>query len=369
MNKLAKYIIIISACAALLLLAWYFSSILICILISAVLSLIGRPIMNLLTKAKIKGIGITRPIASFITLLFLGGTIFMFFFFLFPMIGRLVREMSAIDFNGIGMQLSQPLSEWNIYLHKFAPTLDQSVTIQSLITEQLQNFFSIDLFTTVFTSFTSFIVHFCVSTFTIVFVTFFFLQDNSTFTKMLLVLVPEKYEAHTRNALKSIYELLVRYFTGISIEAILITILNTLGLHFIGGLDISLAVVLALISGVLNVIPYIGPIFASIFGTLMGVVSTLQTGFDIGLGTLIITLLLVFIGTHLIDVFIFQPYIYSNSVKAHPLEIFLIILIGGQIGGIIGMLIAIPTYTAIRVIAKEFFSEASIVKRFFKESE
>ena len=67
----------------------------------------------------------------------------------------------------------------------------------------------------------------------------------------------------------------------------------------------------------------------------------------------------------MIDVFIFQPYIYSNSVKAHPLEIFLIILIGGNIAGVVGMLIAIPVYTAIRVFAVEFFSEMEFVKRFF----
>jgi predicted PurR-regulated permease PerM len=124
-----------------------------------------------------------------------------------------------------------------------------------------------------------------------------------------------------------------------------------------------MSVVLAFISGVLNVIPYIGPLTAGAFGTLMGIISFYSTGADPHLATLTIKLIAVFTVTHLIDVFIFQPYIYSNSVKAHPLEIFLIILIAGHVGGITGMLIAIPAYTVLRVIAKEFFSNFKLVQR------
>ena len=81
------------------------------------------------------------------------------------------------------------------------------------------------------------------------------------------------------------------------------------------------------------------------------------------MGLTFIILVFCFFGVHLIDVAILQPYIYSNSVKAHPLEIFLVILIAGHIGGIIGMLIAIPTYTVIRVFAKEFLSNFKIVQK------
>jgi Predicted permease len=343
--------------------AWYFSSILISILIAAVLALIGKPIMTFLSSIKIGKYKINIHISALITLSFLVGIIFLFFFFFFPLAGKLVREMSTIDLDLISQKLSEPLANWNIALHKFAPTLSPNVTIESMVMDQLKSIFSVDLFTNVFSSFTSFIVQFCIYAFTVIFVTFFFLQDNSTFTRMILVLVPDKYEQHTRNALKSIKELLIRYFTGISIETIFITILNTIGLHFICGLDLSLAIILALISGIMNVIPYIGPLFSGAFGTLMGIITLYGEFNDIVFSTLIIKFVLTFVITHLIDVFVFQPYIYSNSVKAHPLEIFLVILVGGNIGGVIGMLIAIPTYTVIRVIAKEFFSEISIVKK------
>jgi predicted PurR-regulated permease PerM len=367
MNRLAKYIIIIAVCAIILFLAWYFSSILTSLLIAAVISLIGQPLMNFLTSLKLGKlrIKINKSVAALITLTIIAGAIFLFFFFLFPMIGRLISDMSSIDFASLSAKLEAPLAKWNMYMHKFAPTLDPGVTIESMLMEQLQSVFNIDLFTNVFSSFTSFLVHFLVSTFTVIFVAFFFLQDSNSFTKMILMAIPEKYVEHTNRALKSVYVLLVRYFTGISLEAILITILNTIGLHFICGVDFSLALILAFISGVLNVIPYIGPWVAGAFGTLMGIVSLYGAISDPVFGTMIIKFILTFFITHMIDVFIFQPYIYSNSVKAHPLEIFLIILIGGNIAGVVGMLIAIPVYTAIRVFAVEFFSEMEFVKRFF----
>jgi predicted PurR-regulated permease PerM len=111
------------------------------------------------------------------------------------------------------------------------------------------------------------------------------------------------------------------------------------------------------------VIPYIGPLTAGAFGTLMAIISFYSAGADPALGALTIKLIATFSITHLVDVFIFQPYIYSNSVKAHPLEIFLVILIAGNVAGIVGMLIAIPTYTVLRVFAKEFFSNFKVVQK------
>ena len=75
---------------------------------------------------------------------------------------------------------------------------------------------------------------------------------------------------------------------------------------------------------------------------------------------------IVFIIGQLIDNFGSQPIIFSKSVKSHPLEIFLVILITGILFGIIGLIIAVPAYTAIKVILKEFLSENKIVKKLTK---
>ena len=79
--------------------------------------------------------------------------------------------------------------------------------------------------------------------------------------------------------------------------------------------------------------------------------------------TVSLILIAIFIVTQLVDNFLLQPYIYSTSIKASPLEIFIVLIIAGHLGGILGMLIAIPTYTVIRVIASKFFSNVKAIRR------
>lgn len=363
MNNLSKYIIITAITAAVLFLAWYFSNILSCILISAVLALIGHPAMNFLTSVQIGKIRIPSSAAALVTLVAIAATLTGLIMFIIPLVGKIVTEMSAVNLEEINRKLAVPLYKWNVEMHEMFPTMDKDITIEVMIMDKIKSIFNFNLFTDVFSSATSFLINMFVSAFTIVFVTYFFLKDNSTFTNMILAFVPDKYEESTRRAISSINSLLIRYFTGISIEALFITLMNTAGLHFICGVSFQMSVVLAFLSGVLNVIPYIGPLTAGAFGTLMGIISFYSAGADPVFSTLLIKLIAVFTATHLVDVFIFQPYIYSNSVKAHPLEIFLVILIAGNVAGIVGMLIAIPAYTVLRVIAKEFFSKFKLVQK------
>jgi predicted PurR-regulated permease PerM len=98
-------------------------------------------------------------------------------------------------------------------------------------------------------------------------------------------------------------------------------------------------------------------------GLTLGFTSALAAGEYSILPELSIKIAAVVFGVHFLDTMLFQPMIYSKSVKAHPLEIFIVILIGGSLGGIIGMLIAIPSYTLLRVIAREFFYKFRVVEK------
>ncbi len=363
MNKLAKYIIIASVSAIVLFLAWYFSSVLTSILISAVLALIGKPLVEFLTSLKIGRHPISNSLAAAFTLVLIVALCIFLILFIVPLVGSIFSDLSNIDWDGIKAKLAVPLMNYNMKLHQMFPTLESDITIESLVMNKMREIINFGAFADTFGSITSFIVSFFISAFTIVFVTFFFLKDKDTFTNMILAIVPTKYEENTKRAMESVNRLLVRYFGGICIETLLITILNTIGLHFIGGLSFQMAVVLAFLSGVLNVIPYIGPLAAGAFGTIMGMISLIGTFNEVALGFVILKFIAIFVVTHLIDVFIFQPYIYSNSVKAHPLEIFIVILMAGHIGGIVGMLVAIPAYTVLRVFAKEFFSKFKVVQK------
>ena len=96
---------------------------------------------------------------------------------------------------------------------------------------------------------------------------------------------------------------------------------------------------------------------------LWGLIYHINNGVEMPLLLFLLIILAIFIVTQFIDNYVFQPLIYSNSVKAHPLEIFIVILLAGQISGIFGILIAVPAYTVLRVIASEFISGSKLVQR------
>ena len=114
-------------------------------------------------------------------------------------------------------------------------------------------------------------------------------------------------------------------------------------------------------SGLLNVIPYLGPLMGAILGMVLAALSELSFGSYDMMFSSIFYVAIVFLGANIIDNTVLQPQIYSKSVKAHPVEIFLAIIIGGKLAGVVGMIFAIPTYTIIKVIIKQFNSRINIV--------
>ena len=139
-------------------------------------------------------------------------------------------------------------------------------------------------------------------------------------------------------------------------------------LESIGGLILGLpnAILIGFIGGLLNVIPYIGPLIGAAMASILVIVSHASLGIDATL-PLVYGILAVFAIANVIDNFLLQPIIYSNSVQAHPLEIFIVIIVGGSLYGPIGMILAIPVYTILRVIAKEFFHDQAFVHSVTKD--
>jgi predicted PurR-regulated permease PerM len=123
---------------------------------------------------------------------------------------------------------------------------------------------------------------------------------------------------------------------------------------------------IGLIAALFNVIPYLGPIIGGTIGVALGIATHLDLEFYSQLLPLIFKMTGVFVTVQLIDNFVFQPLIFSNSVNAHPLEIFIVLLMAGSLAGIAGMILAIPMYTVIRVFAKEFFNKFKVVKKLTK---
>jgi predicted PurR-regulated permease PerM len=175
-------------------------------------------------------------------------------------------------------------------------------------------------------------------------------------------LTPDKYEDNVLHIIDDTSRLLTRYFGGILVQITIITTYVSITLSLFG---VKNAILIGFFAALVNVIPYIGPLIGAMFGVLVTI--SANVGPDVAFYAVImpqlIVVVIVFASMQLMDNLLLQPIIFSNSVKAHPLEIFLVILIGAQLGNIVGMLLAIPTYTVIRIIAKNMLSEFKIVQK------
>jgi predicted PurR-regulated permease PerM len=204
-----------------------------------------------------------------------------------------------------------------------------------------------------------------VGLFSVVFISFFFLKDSNLFGRIICALVPDRIE-HTMTAtINDIKQLLSRYFVGLLLEMLGVALIDCLGLWLIARLDFSYAIGIAFIAGLLNVIPYVGPLMGEAVGVFLGVILKIGTGagLNVNLWVFALIILAIMLTAQLIDNFIYQPVIYSTSIKAHPLEIFIVLLMAGHIGGTVGMLVAIPAYTVLRVIAIRFFHRFKPIQR------
>ena len=363
MNKLAKYIIATAVLAIIGFLLWYFRSIISYILIAALLSLIGSPLVTQMSRLRIKKWKMPKALSAILVLLLMLGVVVLVFYFMTPLVSGIVSRLDSIELQDLSSMISEPLGQVNVLMHRYFPNIDPSVTIESLLWTELNNILHPQILTRFFGSVASFLINFGVGLFSVIFITFFFLKEENMFGDMLRAIVPVKYEEKVSHALKASNELLFRYFVGLLIQVVVMTVLISTGLHFIVRIEYQMALVLGLVFGIFNIVPYVGPLLAGTLGIILGVATSYGASGYPGLLLYVIAMAAVYIGVNMLDTYLFQPLIYSSSVKAHPLEIFLVILISGFLGGAVGMLVAIPAYTVLRVFASEFLSRFKIVQR------
>lgn len=175
--------------------------------------------------------------------------------------------------------------------------------------------------------------------------------------------LPEQHSERILNSLEKINHLLSRYFIGLLIQLFIVFILYLIVLLIFG---IDNALVIAFLCAVLNIIPYIGPLIASVLAALLTMINNLGADFQSEILPTTIYVLIGFWLVQVIDNNVSQPFIFSNSVNSHPLEIFLVILIAGFLFGIMGMIIAVPLYTMLKVVGKEFLPENKVVQMMTK---
>ena len=352
-NGILKAIAIIIGVFILLYFLYEVQSVIIYIAISAVIALIGSPIIKFL-KSKLKfpnTIAVVATMLLFVSIL--SGLISMFI----PLIIKQGQNLSLLNIDQLQTNIQHLLNQINDYflIHnidvlnelKNADLFKNLTAIPNLLNSVIGTVGSISI-----------------GLFSVLFITFFLMKDTHIMENSIYVLVSDKNENKLKKSLTTINHLLSRYFIGLVFQITILFVIYSIVLAIFG---IENAVVIAFLCALLNLIPYIGPLIGGILMLFLSMSSNLGQDFQ---SIILPTTIYVMIGyafAQLIDNFLSQPLIFSKSVKSHPLEIFLVIIIAGVLFGVTGMIVAIPTYTAIKVILKAFLADNKIVKSLTKD--
>lgn len=368
-DKLAKHIINIGAFAIIAFLCWYFRSVLIYIIAAFVISLIGQPVFRALKQITIKGHSAPDWLLSVFTLVSIILIIVLIVTQVIPIVSGIIRDALAMN-NAVTFDRDM-IDRINAWIINIFPDLGRDFDIVNFTLGKLKDVTSFSGVSSILGSVASVVASIAIGIFSIVFISFFFIKDDTLFGKIVGALVPDRIEESVGKTILDIEMLLSRYFVGLTVEVLGVMLLDFLGLWLIARIGVNYAIGIAFIAGILNVIPYVGPLIGDIIG--IGLCLILKYGAGVGLDVNVwIFILIVFAimqGTQLVDNFIYQPLIYSTSIRANPLEIFIVLLIVGHIGGVVGMLVAIPSYTVIRVIASRFFYKYKPVRRLIPDRE
>lgn len=357
MKPAVKTLLWILGVAAGAVLLWYLRSIIVYLLISAVLSLMGRPILKFLDKIKIRDKGLPSGLKAATALAVMGGVLALFFSLVVPVVAEEARLLSQIDMEKATQQLDEPLSDLEGLLGQFDMNSDDP-TGEEHVRGHLEDMFAMVDVSKVFRTFVGSLGNLFLAVFSIVFITFFFLKDRSLITRIIFLITPKKHVEHVKHVVRNAKVLLTRYFLGILAQVVIVSTLATVGMLLLG---VKNAFVIGFFAGLMNVIPYVGPLIGAFFGAVIGMSGQLHLDFYTELLPLAGKIAGVFLIIQLLDNFVLQPVIFSNSVKMHPLEVFLVILIGGTLASIPGMILAIPSYTIFRVVAAEFLTRYPII--------
>ncbi|MFT6096064.1 MAG: putative PurR-regulated permease PerM [Nonlabens sp.] len=330
---------------------WEIQSVLAYIGIAAVVSLIGRPIV-LFLKDRLK---FHNTIAVILTLLLLFMIIIGAVLMVIPIITEQSDNLSQIDLEELELNIEILNEQISAYFG-----IQRVDILERLQKTQYYENFNMELIPQFVNGFFGTLGSFGIGLFSILFIAFFFLKDSRLLLEGVLVFSKKGTEGQFLRAFTKIKQLLSRYFIGLVFQVFILFVLYGVILFIVG---VENAIIIAFFCALLNLVPYLGPAIGYVLMSAFVISGHLGSNFS---EVILPKLMIVLIGygiVQTIDNFLNQPLIFGKSVKSHPLEIFIIILIAGILFGILGLVLAIPTYTAIKVISKEFLSEYKIVKK------
>ncbi len=325
-------------------------SVLIYLLVALILTLIGNPFLDFFKKRLKFNHNLATIATLSIFVLIIAGFILMFI----PLIVSQGHNLSLLKTSEIENNITQLTKQTIAFLESHNIDTSEMIKEANIGSKINLNFIPVFLNSVLGT-----ISSFGMGLGSVLFITFFFLKDRLLFVNNAKKLIPDTHEEQILNSVHKINHLLSRYFIGLLLQLSIVFILYVIVLFLF---DIPNLFIIAFLCAVLNIVPYIGPLIASILAAILTLLSNLGSDFQTIMLPTTIYVLIGFWIVQIIDNNLSQPLIFSKSVSSHPLEIFLVILIAGFLSGILGMIIAVPLYTILKVIGKEFFPENKVIQ-------
>ncbi len=353
-NGILRSLSIVVGNVLLLFFLYKIQSVIVYIIIASINSLIGLPIVRFLkTKLKFK-----NTLAVIVTIFILLGLLVSLISLFIPLIVEQGHNLSLLNIDELHKTIQSLDNKLITYFSGKGIEIGDSINKNSLLSKIDYSVIP-DFLNSVVSGFGSF----SIALFSIIFISFFLLKDSKLLEQGVLTFVPEGKEERSKRSMHKIKDLLSRYFVGLIFQILILFVIYTIVLLIFG---VNNAIVIAFLCALLNLIPYVGPMIGGALMAFLTMTSFIGSDFTSVILPKTIYVLIGFLIGQLVDNFFSQPIIFSKSVKSHPLEIFLIISIAGLLFGILGLIIAIPAYTVIKVILKEFLSENTIVQKLTK---
>ena len=338
LDRIVRFLIGAAALGAVGWLLWYFAGLVLYLVVGGVLAYLLRPVVDWMQSHGLRRV--PAILGSFVLML---GGVAIIVTSIVPFVGQQVQELSQL----ISVDLATDVATYVENRVRQVTPIEQGVLVKN-VERMAQALMQGDLVkgdqvaetvSSVVALFTNIVYAVVI----IPFVTFFLLKDGLEIRRSLMWLVPNQYFEVALAILDKVEGNIGRYFSALLIQCTSIAVIAS---TLLWGVGLQNAIAIGIFTGLANTIPYFGPFLGFVCGTLVGIAQT-------GNFALVPWVALAMALTQLADNVLLQPIIFSRAAKAHPLVILFVVLIGARLGGIIGMLIAIPLTTTVRVVVEQ----------------
>ena len=196
-------------------LAWYFSQIIICIIIAGVISIIGYPLIDFFDRIHYKKLRSPHVLNVFLTLIIILAVVLGLLSFFIPLVVEETSMVTSIDWQKL-LDYYRPQIQWLQHTLVHYGIIKKNATFESLLKDNLAHYIDLSFFSNILSGTISFAGTLTFYVFTILFLSFFFLLDVMMLPRVILMLVPLKYVDQTKSVMLKSKKLLTRYFTGMS---------------------------------------------------------------------------------------------------------------------------------------------------------